>query len=653
MDPKLKDFVKDQVTTYCDDADPEILSNYVLALVNNDTKPTAEIKSSLHEQLQEFFENETTGFIDRLYQFMDDLNTKGKQPSSTLPATANHFKDDDEDDEEDGDRSFKHRRPRYEQDDTAEDNHKRRLSDDPEDDGGHNKFRRTNRPHRDDPKANDIPSGPAAAAARKGYQPAQQQNRNGRNRPSKPMCRDYNEKGYCVRGDLCPYEHGKDTIVYDEANVPFNNSANPMMPMMPPPPFFDMPNIFGKDAFTPENMAMMQSMMAALPPMPNPEEVFNNMMPPQFNRGGGPIRRGRGTGIRGRGGPRGGRGGNYGDRYNNRPRQQQQQQSNTLVIDNIPPEHCQMTTINDYFKKFGSITNISLQPQKAFVQFSTHEEAEAAHQSPDAIFDNRFVKVYWHKEGDHHEGDIKQERTWTADRPATTNVNNNNTNEPDPAQVAAKAAELQKLKEEKLKKRQEQMQGLLELQKQKEQLLQRQIGQQKQLLAKLSDKSLTLAQKEELLKSLKKIAADIDQSNKPVIQPENNNNNNNNDSTDYLKEKLAKLKAEAASLGISPDSVNQPGGYYNRWQPRGNMKRSLDNRPTKVMIKDIPQESNEDDVKKYFEQFGRVVSFENAQDGGVIAHYSQRFEAEKAMALGPNYPTGKLALSWYTDNTSV
>jgi RNA-binding protein 26 len=58
------------------------------------------------------------------------------------------------------------------------------------------------------------------------------------------------------------------------------------------------------------------------------------------------------------------------------------------------------------------------------------------------------------------------------------------------------------------------------------------------------------------------------------------------------------------------------------------VKRSLDNRPTKVMIKDIPQETNQDDLKKYFEQFGQVVSFEDAQDGA-IAHYSQRFEAEK------------------------
>lgn len=32
-------------------------------------------------------------------------------------------------------------------------------------------------------------------------------------------CRDYDEKGVCMRGDLCPYEHGADRIVVDEASI--------------------------------------------------------------------------------------------------------------------------------------------------------------------------------------------------------------------------------------------------------------------------------------------------------------------------------------------------------------------------------------------------------------------------------------------------
>ncbi|CAO3596648.1 unnamed protein product [Absidia cylindrospora] len=533
-----------------------------------------------------------------------------------------------------------------------------------------------------------------------------QQRYNGRPawKNSKPMCKDYNEKGYCVRGDLCPYDHGKDTIVYEDRNP----LSSQMMPMMPPPPNlpFSMPNMFDKDAFSPENMAMMQNAMTAFPGMmPSPEEFMKTMMKQQpqqqqqqqqqqFGRGGGPMRRGRGGSIdgRGRGRGRGGYGGS--DQYSNRQQQPQQRLTTTLVIDNIPPEKCQMIPINDYFKKFGNITNINLLSQKALVQFSTRAEAEAAHASPDVIFDNRFVKVYWHKEtsGDftqgggpkindnsggggkwknqqrpevtHGGGDDISGRTAAAPPPPPAS------DEPDPSLVAAKAAELQKLRDAKLKMRQEQMKAMLDSQKQREQLLQQQIDEQKKLMAQLTDKSLTQAQKEDLLQSLRKIASDIntsksDTQSAAAVPPPTATTNP--ESSDYLKEKLAKLEAEAASMGISPDSMHRPpsypnahkGGYYGHggggWPPRGGaggmMKRSLDNRPTKVMIKDIPQETNHDDLKEHFSQFGRMVAFENTENG-VVAHYSQRFEAEKAMAMGSNLATGKLSLSWYTNPTT-
>ncbi|GAB6027315.1 hypothetical protein CHUAL_001598 [Chamberlinius hualienensis] len=33
-------------------------------------------------------------------------------------------------------------------------------------------------------------------------------------------CRDYDEKGYCMRGDLCPYDHGADPVVVEEVHLP-------------------------------------------------------------------------------------------------------------------------------------------------------------------------------------------------------------------------------------------------------------------------------------------------------------------------------------------------------------------------------------------------------------------------------------------------
>ena len=33
-------------------------------------------------------------------------------------------------------------------------------------------------------------------------------------------CRDYDEKGYCMRGELCPYDHGNDPLVVEDVNMP-------------------------------------------------------------------------------------------------------------------------------------------------------------------------------------------------------------------------------------------------------------------------------------------------------------------------------------------------------------------------------------------------------------------------------------------------
>ena len=35
-------------------------------------------------------------------------------------------------------------------------------------------------------------------------------------------------------------------------------------------------------------------------------------------------------------------------------------------------------------------------PEAALVQFSQHKEAKAAYSCPDAVFGNRFIRVFWH-----------------------------------------------------------------------------------------------------------------------------------------------------------------------------------------------------------------------------------------------------------------
>ncbi|XP_029354260.1 RNA-binding protein 26 isoform X5 [Echeneis naucrates] len=71
-------------------------------------------------------------------------------------------------------------------------------------------------------------------------------------------CRDYDEKGFCMRGDMCPFDHGSDPVVVEDVNLPN------MLPFQPPP----MP---GVDAPPPPGLPQP-------PPLMNPPPV--NLRPP-------------------------------------------------------------------------------------------------------------------------------------------------------------------------------------------------------------------------------------------------------------------------------------------------------------------------------------------------------------------------------------
>ncbi|KAI9278659.1 hypothetical protein BDA99DRAFT_492805 [Phascolomyces articulosus] len=729
----LETYLIREVQTLCD-ADPDLVAQYISALIASGDPPNV-LRESLDEKLREFFGDQTGPFIDRLFKELGyDTNDKPAPPTTERSRRLSDYSDD----EDDGDRNFKHRRPRSEARDegrysrsstttTSDDRHhyKRHV---PHDHYRHS--RNNNDGYRTG--ANSIPRGPAAMDDHRQSPSSQQQDQyrgpgsgsrpgyrnNMGGRPTRPLCRDYNEKGFCMRGDMCPYDHGADRIVVDDGsfNTPtFPNVSGQMGPSMnqqqqapPPPPFFGMPGNF--DAYDPERATLMpnSSSMASFP-----TDMPGMMMPTAEGMGAGNPNRMFATprgganlmgGMRGgRGGSRGGRGRGGGPSSNSGAAQHAKRQYTTLVVENIPTEFCEISKVNDFFKKFGLLTNISVQSHlhKAILQFATNVEASAAYNSPDPIFDNRFVKVYWYKESDQPENkntassgtaNSSGDPSKSADPTATTTPMKRQS-EPDPEEVAARAAEFAKLKEEKQKKHQERMKAILDVQKQKEQLLQKQIEEQKRLMDKLSNtKDMTKAEKEELLKSLKKIASDIDisKSSKPPVssapappmsqpsatttaptsanattptttEPTSSSVGGDGEaatSSEELAAKLAKLEAEAASLGITPQSYGggyrggRGGGYYGRgrgWpRVRGGMapRYSLDNRPTKIYIKEVPEDAK-DEMRKHFEQFGQVTSVES-HENGIIVDYSQRFEAEKAMVGGTETPRGKLEFSWYT-----
>ncbi|KAJ4973104.1 hypothetical protein NE237_006278 [Protea cynaroides] len=69
----------------------------------------------------------------------------------------------------------------------------------------------------------------------------------------------------------------------------------------------------------------------------------------------------------------------------------------TLFVNGIPQKSNKREALLSHFKKFGEVIDIyiPLNSEKAFVQFSRREEAEAALKAPDAVMGNRFIKLWW------------------------------------------------------------------------------------------------------------------------------------------------------------------------------------------------------------------------------------------------------------------
>lgn len=134
----------------------------------------------------------------------------------------------------------------------------------------------------------------------------------------------------------------------------------------------------------------------APPPMDSPSRD----LPPHLTlSGGGPPQR---PFTNGRGGGRGrGRGTFGGDAQSFRP---ERRNDKTLVVEKIPEDKLSLGSVNDWFSKFGTVTNVAVDAasSKALVSFSDHEEAHKAWKSEEAVFGNRFVKVFWHRPMEGH-----------------------------------------------------------------------------------------------------------------------------------------------------------------------------------------------------------------------------------------------------------
>ncbi|XP_025074797.1 RNA-binding protein 26 isoform X1 [Pogonomyrmex barbatus] len=246
---------------------------------------------------------------------------------------------------------------------------------------------------------------------------------------AKRRCRDFDEKGYCMRGDLCPYDHGTDPVVLEDVTLtrvlsfgPHSTQAPGTVPVAtvpeppqgpngnPPPPHLPLSSLppsqlrnhhSNMDAFTeynPDAPSMEPRMSWGRHPQPAPgiygrgqRELISVPVIPHTNSSeithtqSNPLKRKQTFDF---------------NRLGPKQRMVHNPANCSLELKKVPRSLNNITQLNNHFSKFGKIVNIQVNfggdPEAALVTFQLPTEAKCAYRSTEAVLNNRFIKVFWH-----------------------------------------------------------------------------------------------------------------------------------------------------------------------------------------------------------------------------------------------------------------
>ncbi|XP_067160658.1 RNA-binding protein 27 isoform X2 [Apteryx mantelli] len=293
----------------------------------------------------------------------------------------------------------------------------------------------------------------------------------GRNPPPKRRCRDYDERGFCVLGDLCQFDHGNDPLVVDEVSLPSMIPFPPPPPGLPPPPGMLLPPMPGpaRNMRMPVPQAHPQAPPPVVLPVPRPpltqSSLINNRdqpgtsavpslapvgarLPPPLPQNllytvsepaniiiqtepPIPITNNSSNVTRVVLEPDSRKRspssmecpplkkpwmGKQANNNQNKPGfLKKNQYTNTkLEVRKIPPELNNITQLNEHFSKFGTIVNIQVafqnDPEAALIQYLTNDEARKAISSTEAVLNNRFIRVLWHRENEQQPPLLQQQQ---------------------------------------------------------------------------------------------------------------------------------------------------------------------------------------------------------------------------------------------------
>ncbi|KAL2153310.1 hypothetical protein VTH82DRAFT_4465 [Thermothelomyces myriococcoides] len=463
-------------------------------------------------------------------------------------------------------------------------------------------------------------------------------------------CRDWEKKGYCPRGTNCMFAHSNDPVYPPVPAPPFGNPQAPPQPQAVEE--YDPTNALMPDVYNPSGPYQAQ------PSIPNPGQQQQ-----QRARGGKQPNRLR----RGEKAPFSADGPVF-DRTRS-----------TIVVENIPEENFDEAQVRQFFSQFGNILEVSMQPYKrlAIVKFDSWSAANAAYQSPKVIFDNRFVKVFWYKD----EGSIPASGSATGGPPpggkkakhangslGAGGHDDGAQSHVDLEEFTRKQEEKQRAFEEKARKREELERQREELEKRQKELLAKQQEEKAKLEAKLGKQSGSKSENGE------------GTSKKPMSQ------------TEALRAQLAALEAEARQMGLDPDAMDAPspwpsrggygrgrggwrgsappymarGSFRGSYRGRGNIHAayaaySLDNRPKKVVLTgvDFTVPEKDEALRQYLFGIGEFTDIQTTPTSTEIT-FKDRKTAEKffnsVLLANKEIPglgdTSSLDFSWASSNTA-
>ena len=228
----------------------------------------------------------------------------------------------------------------------------------------------------------------------------------------------------------------------------------------------------------------------------------------------------------------------------------------TIVVEQIPEEKFDQTHVRDFFAEFGNIEKVTMQPYKrlALVKYGDYMAARRAYESPKVIFDNRFVKVYWYKQG------AIPTPPATAKETSKSPFMTKDEEQPfDREKFERDAVAAQKKLEDKKVQMKDVEAKRQVLEKQKQELAQKQAEEKRKLLEKLATKG---------------VPSNGDSSMVDVTDGTKRPNEGKVSAhTKALREKVAELEAEAKSLGLD-SALSEVPYIYSRARGRGRGRAS-------------------------------------------------------------------------------